>query len=266
MELEISDNNDTTEIKTGECEGTVSPPVFTPVAYTFRFTFSHQDKELKCLEDRNFMNRCKTIHTRLICHIRELDYFYNNKYTSSLEVMNKFGKSCSAHIHIHFYSDKSKESMARTIKRFLQDKYEEETTGNHAMSFKLWTKLRQGDDYFFRYPLKQNLNINKCDGFTKEELIQMHEIAKGEFQTVVEFNQKKIDKMDASDTIFEKVLQILKKSDNPKNARYVAKEFIQYYIENDKPINRTVIDGYVLNALVKLGVLTIDNILDKFNY
>lgn len=236
-----------------------------PIAHDLRFTFSNQDKDLTQLQDKNFINRCKVIHKRLVDKLKEMDYYHRNKYTSGFEVMNKAGEQCKAHIHLRFYSTKQTQSMRRTIKRYLGDTYDEDTTGNQAMMFK--GILVKNKDEFWRYPLKQNLNANVCGGFTKQELEVMHEIAKESYMKVVQVNQTKLDNKDKTDTLFQRVFIKLKKSpDTTKNARDIAKVFIQHYIEEDRPVNQQTINGYVINAMVKLDLMNIDELLNKWGY
>ena len=127
--------------------------------------------------------------------------------------------------------------------------------------------LVKNKDEFWRYPLKQNLNANVCGGFTKQELEVMHEIAKESYMKVVQVNQTKLDNKDKTDTLFQRVFIKLKKSpDTTKNARDIAKVFIQHYIEEDRPVNQQTINGYVINAMVKLDLMNIDELLNKWGY
>ena len=58
--------------------------------------------------------------------------------------------------------------------------------------------------------------------------------------------------------------KIQKSEDTTKNTpAQIAKHFIELYIEEDRPINLTVIRGYVMNASVKLGIITIDDIVNQ---
>jgi hypothetical protein len=234
-----------------------------PILHDLRFTFSDQDKELKCLQDKSFIARSKQIWKKLVQHLKDLGYFYKNTYTSGYETMNKDGEQCSAHIHLRFQSIKNTQSMRREIKRYLAKTYDEDTHGNKAMMFK--GIVERDIDKFWRYPLKQSLKAEMCGGFTNEQLEHMHQVAKDAYQTVVQVNQKKIDKKDNTDTLFQRVLiQIKKNNDTTKIA--IAKTFIETYIKEDRPLNRSVIEGYVLNAMVKLQLTTIDEVLHNWGY
>lgn len=255
--LDTSENR----IEDSEYEGFVSP--LSPIHYHFRFTFSDQDKDLVCLTDKTFIGRCRMIHKSLINKLSQNQYFYFDKFTSGFEVRNKAGENCKAHIHIAFKSTHIKQSMNRTIKRFLTEEWDQEYIGNQCYSFK--EQHVRCEEEFWRYPLKQGLDLQLCRGFSEDKLIQLHEIAKESYAKVCQVHQSKMDKKDKDDTLFLRVLSQIKK-DNDTTKRAIAKKFYEYYINEDKPVNKQVIEGYVLNALVKLNLITIDELLDKHGY
>ena len=249
------------EIGEDEYEGNVSPS--SPLSFDYRFTFSDQDKELKCLSDKQFIGRCKMIHRALINKMSDNGYFYMDKFTSGFETMNKLGESCKAHLHIRFQSTKVKESMNKTIKLLLKDDFSQDYLGNSCYSFKP-IHVRDFEEYW-RYPLKLGLDHNLCRGFTREKLEHMHEVAKDSWHKTCQVNLAKRDKRDKDDTLFQRVLIKCKKN-NDNTKRAIAKTFYQHYLEEDRPINKQVIEGYVLNALIKLNLITIDELLDKHGY
>lgn len=258
MELE-SDIQETVQLQVAELPDRLTEPV----AYHLRFTFSDQDKELNCLEDKQFISRCKAIHRNLIQEFRKLDYIYEDTYTSGFETHNKKGETCPAHFHLIFYSTKNSETMRRKVKRYLADTYDQDVVGNKALSFK--PQIVRNKTELWRYPLKQSLKEELCNGFTSDELKIMHECAKESYLKTVQINQAKADKQDTSDTLFSRVMNKIQKSeDTTKNTpAQIAKHFIELYIEEDRPINLTVIRGYVMNASVKLGIITIDDIVNQ---
>ena len=237
-----------------------------PVAYHLRFTFSDQDKELNCLEDKTFISRCKHIHKNLIQEFRKLDYMYEDRYTSGFETHNKKGETCPAHFHLIFYSIKNSDSMRRKIKRYLAETYEQEVNGNKALSFK--PQIVRSKTELWRYPLKQSLKEDLCNGFSSDELKIMHECAKESYLKTVQINQAKADKSDNTDTLFSRVMSKIQKSElnDTITSRIIAKHFLELYIEEDRPINLPTIKGYVLNASVKLGISTIDDIINSMGY
>lgn len=266
-EDEVKDN-EVIELSADEYEGYVSPSAdsLEPVAYDLRFTFSDQDKELKCLEDQQFIARCKKIFRNLINKLRENGYFYKGKFIGGFETKNRAAETCKAHIHLRFYSDKISESMRRTIKRYLTETYDQNTTGNNALMFK--AKIVRDKMEFMRYPLKQGLNIHYCGGYKTQELELMYETAKDSYLKTVQVNQSKLDKLDKSDTLFSRVLDLIKKdiaqNDTIKSPRYIYKRFLEVYVEENRPVNEATIRGYSINAMIQLNMLTIDQLLDKW--
>lgn len=249
------------KLEESEYEGFSSP--LSPIAYHFRFTFSDQDKNLECLEDPQVIGRFKLIWRALVNKLSDNNYFHLDKFTSGFEVRNKAGENCKAHIHIAFYSTAVKQSMNRTIKRFLTDEFDQEYLGNKCYSFK--EQHVRNPSEFWRYPLKQGLNTQMCRGFPSEQLQQMHEVAADSYAKVCQVHQSRMDKQDNSDTLFERVLNKIKKN-NDITKRSIAKTFYQHYLEENKPINRQVIEGYVFNALLKLELISLDDMLDKHGY
>ena len=233
-----------------------------PIGYTYRFTFSDQDKQLECLKDKAFINRCKMIHRSLLQHISKNGYFYLGKYTSGFEILNKLGEHTTAHIHIHFKSTHIKESMNRTIKRYLVDDWGQQYLGNASYSFK--PKLIRDDDEFWRYPLKQSFDRTLCRGFTMEQLQYYHDVAKESYAKVCQVAQAKEDKRDKDDSIYLRVLAKCKKSQDTTK-RAISRQFLKYYREETKSPNQTVITGYVYLAMLDLSIITEDELLDKWN-
>lgn len=259
MDTDIQELDNSVQLQVAELPDRLTDPV----AYHLRFTFSEQDKELDCLNDKSFINRCKSIHRNLIQELRKLDYMYEDRYTSGFETQNRKGETCPAHFHLIFYSIKNSDSMRRKIKRYLADAYDQEVVGNKAMMFK--PQIVRSKTELWRYPLKQRLDPGVCNGFTEDELRMMHECAKESYLKTVQINQAKADKADNTDTLFSRVMNKIHKSGDTtkKTPAQIAKHFVELYIEEDRPINLTVIRGYVMNACVKLGIHTIDDIVNQ---
>ena len=247
-----------------EYEGSSQPPDLEPIGYHFRFTFSDQDKELKCLEDSSFINRCKLIHRSFVSKLMETGYVYLGKLTSGFEVRNKAGENCKAHMHISFKSKYVKQSMNRTFKRYLEGTWEQEYLGNACYSFK--EQHIRCEDEFWRYPLKQSFNKNLCRGFNDDKLEVFHQVAKESYAKVCQVHQSKLDKKDTPDTLFLKVIHNIKKLPIlPKNAREIARHFVIYYKEHNLPINNVTIKGYVTLAMLHLDIMTVDEYIDTLN-
>lgn len=237
--------------KCSECEEIEYEDTINPAHFDLRFTFSNQDKDLKCLMDKSFLNRCKHIYKTLVHKLRDLNYFYNNKYITCFEVFNKSGESCKAHIHIRFMSVKVSESIRRAVKRLLEKTYDQNTKGNSNLMFK--AVIVRNEEEWWRYPLKQNLS-DLQGGFTKEQLLFMHEVSKASFEKVVQVHQAKMDKKDISDTLFSRLCENLKKSVQTESCLRIATS--QFYAGEDRPINIPVMAGYVRTYQLKQGLIT----------
>lgn len=233
------------------------------VGYHFRFTFTTQSTNLSELQDSQFIHSTKLLHKALISKLHNLGYFHLGKCTSGYEYQNKRHEHCKAHLHIAFFSTNVKTSMLKTIKLFMEEN-DQEMRGNSTYSFKEQPQIRD-IDRFWRYPLKQRLDPTCQRGFTEETIDQWHNVAMGLWNDGCQYWQQKDDKRDKDDTLYLKVLSLLKKThDNSKRA--IAKTFYAYYQKHNKPLNQTVIKGYVLTAQLDLGLITLDDMLSQHGY
>ena len=73
-----------------------------PIAYTFRFTFTDQDKDHEYITDTNKVARWKIIAKNLVEKFTQM--YDIPKITGGLETLNKKGDRTWAHIHLHFQS------------------------------------------------------------------------------------------------------------------------------------------------------------------
>lgn len=231
-----------------------------------RFTFTGQDKELTCLQDKRYINRCKLIYKALIDKIISLDYLYLGTYTAGFETQNRAGEDCYAHIHIRFKSTNLVASMRRQIKRYLEEQWDQDTQGNHAMMFKHKPPER-GDDIFFQYCLKQDPNP-LYGGIPRTNFEILKQASRSSYAVAVQVAQSKLDKKDNADTLFLKVIEKIKRShpDNNISCRQILVSFIQHYQDELKPINRTTIEGYTITAQLHLGLLSPEDLADTWRY
>lgn len=249
----IEDNN-----CSGEYEGVLSPPeqLGYELNYQYidmRFTFSDQDKDLQCLNDKQFMNKARTIYKRYIDYIVGNGYVYRNKYTSGFEVLNKLGENCKCHFHLRFTTKSVVQSIRRRTKEFLA-KYEQNTNGNNAMMFKAIINPRNEEEYW-RYPIKQILNKKFCGGFTDIELEHMHKVAKDSYEKIIQVNQKKMDKKDNLDTLFERLKNNLEKTMLVKKVPLLIAA-TKFYVDEQRPVNKQTIEGYVDNYMLLKEYIT----------
>lgn len=238
---------------------------FKPVAHDVRLTFSRnwlpQDKELKCLEDIEWKRSCKREAKSIIKKATDLSYF--DKWTAGLEEFNRKGDPCKFHLHLRFISSRQTASMRKQFKRWAED-YLHNTRGNVNFMFKA-VVIRDETD-FFGYPLKQNLSLSLCGGFGEEKLNALHEGAKSQYIKVCEAEQAKLDRTDKKETLFKTVLFQIENTQCTKTKKFIAQNFLQFYIENEYPINSTTIRGYVTQACLYFKLITPDELLGEWGY
>ena len=230
-----------------ECEMAHHNPQFIDM----RHTFNNQTEKLESLEDKQFIARAKTIQTRLIYWMLEHRYIYQHKYTSGFETLNKLGVNCRAHFHLRFQTQHMVQTVRKQVKRWLLDKYGEDTTGNLSFMFKSIIVPRCEEEYW-RYPLKISLDKKKCGGFSDQDLERMHQVAHESFQKVVQINQAKMDKRDKTDTLYERLKIKLEKSGVSIRTPLLILSS-KFYVEEQRPVNRQVINGYVDLFMLEKG-------------
>jgi len=234
-----------------------------PIHIDMRFTFSNQDNDLKCLQDKSFISRCKSIHRAIINYMLDGGYIFECKYTSGFETLNKAGENVRAHIHVRFQTTTVTSNLRRRIKEFIERTFDESTKGNPAFMFKTLCVRSYSD--FYQYPLKSCGTNHICNGFSDTELEILQTSAIAYFNKTVQVRQNKMDKADASNTRFEKALENCKKL-NADTIRKCQLILIQLYKEENGSINQTTIIGYANNIALQLGIITPEELLDKWGY
>lgn len=220
-----------------------------PIHYKFRFTFTEQDKTHEYADQ---LPRWKAMSTHLVQKL--LSQYTITKLTGGIETLNKDGDRTWCHIHLHFDAIENKETILRFIKRYLSDTYDQAVVGVKCISLKPEAMLRSLDD-FYNYPLKQTLNKKLCYGFDDNRLEHMHDVAKASYLKVQQVRQAKMDKTDNSDTLFERLKKILDETqDTTKLALLI--HATKFYVDEDKPINRHTIEGYVSTYMLQKGYMT----------
>lgn len=247
-------------LSVGEYEGLLSPPTDTQseelldaVAIDFRFTFSNQDKELKCLADKEFISRCKHIQQQIVNKIVEMEYAHKQQITSGFEVMTKEGESCKAHSHYRFYTTKVVANIRRIIKDWIANTYDEDTRGNAAFMFK--GKVARSRQDWFSYALKQGLRIRCQHGFSTQEINILAGIGKGIQLKSIQVAQNKMDKRDSRDSLFERAYNLIEKK-GLTDLLQIQIFLTEFYVEEGRGLNFQTIQGYSHTARIKLKVIT----------
>ena len=232
------------------------------VYHDCRITFSNQDSSLNCLEDKQFLQNCRSLFIKTLRHALQNEYF--SEYTAGFEKLNRKGDTVKYHVHLRFSSKKETQSMRRRFKQWLSEEGQD-TTGNKNFMFKACV-IRSREE-FFQYPLKQNLLLKICGGFAPDKLQLMHEVAKASYMKVIQCNQNKLDKMDDKDTLFQRTILRIKNKKIPNlTMKDICKEFVSLYVEESRPLNHSVITGYTTTASVVLGIQSIDALVDSWGY
>lgn len=219
-----------------------------PVYYKFRFTFTEQDASH---EYKDNIPRWKAITRHLVSKLTKM--YQIEELTGGCEQLNKRGERTWYHMHIHFTATEQKETISRMIKRYLHDTYDQECSGVKAYSFK--PDYPRDKRLFFQYPLKQGLDPQMCYGFSLSDLEILHLAAKSSYEIVCQVNNAKMDKKDNNDTLFERLKMKLEQSQETKKGQLlcVASNF---YVEEQRPINRQTIQGYVDTYMLEKQIIT----------
>ena len=219
-----------------------------PILYKFRFTFTEQDKEFDY--DKQ-MPRWKAMSINLCKKL--LETYTITHMTGGIETLNKAGDRTWCHLHVHFDAPENRDTIARLIKRYMKDVYDQQVVG--VKYFCLKPDVARHMDDFMRYPLKQSLEPRLCYGYTDEELQTMHGIAQASYLKCQEINQKKIDKYDTQDTLYDRLKIYLDKTNDTIKFRLLISAS-KFYVEEKKPINRNTIEGYVNTYMLQTGLIT----------
>ena len=139
--------------------------------------------------------------------------------------------------------------------------YDQHWAGIKYHSFK--EQVVRDWDKYWRYPIKQEYNPKLCFGHDPEYLEIQHQVARESWNIACEINQSKSDKKDTPDTLFQRALELLKKKDS-KNIQEITKTIIQLYVDEERPLNKSTIQGYAITAAVKLGTLSVDQLADQW--
>jgi len=218
------------------------------ITYKFRFTFTEQDKEYKYDKE---MPRWKQISVNLCNKLRE--QYTISKMTGGIETLNRAGDRTWCHLHVHFDAIEQRDTIARYIKRYLSETYDQQVVG--VKYFMLKPDVARHLDDFMRYPLKQTLNPKLCYGYTEEELQIMHAAAQSSYIKCQEINQQKMDKSDSSDTLFQRLIIYLDKTMVTQKIPLLINA-TKFYVEESKPINRNTIEGYVDTYMLQKQIIT----------
>jgi hypothetical protein len=160
------------------------------------------------------------------------------------EIKGKTGDYVKPHLHLHFTSNQCKDTIVKSVKRYFVDKHDIKLIGNQMYYIKI-VPFIDNLEKFMRYPLKQYTDdkelINSVSrGFNDEDLKKMRTQAYAVWLTGCEVQNAKQDRRDEKDTLWDRLEQKLLKSETKNYMELI----IQFYMEENRPINNTTISGY----------------------
>lgn len=179
------------------------------------------------------------------------------------EVKGKTGDYVKPHLHIHFTSYQCKDTIIKSVKRYFKDNHDIKLIGN-KMYYMKPVPFVDNQEKFMRYPIKQytkkeELKNSVVRGFSEERLEEMRQAAHAVWLTGCEVQNARIDRKDDKDTLWDRLEAKLAKSET-KN---YMEQIIQFYMDENRPINNTTITGYYNLWLLKSNEITVKTYADK---
>lgn len=189
-------------------------------------------------------------------------YCPTGRMTWGLEFLNKLGEYTYPHMHIAFQTTEKKDSVARQLKRWWLSQYAEKLSGNKMYALKIDTNI--DEERYFRYPLKEYDNLDlklhrATPAFSLTELERMRGVANAQWKIGMEVANTKKDKREQSDTLYERMEHSLDKLEEISKV-IVMLAILDFYMNENRPINNNIMVGYGRLYLLKKGFL------DKHQY
>lgn len=219
------------------------------IYYKFRYTFQNLElkDEYSSMEKKQHILNVKGM-------LNDLDPYIVDRCTVGLEYMNSYGAPTHPHMHIHFTSRSKKDTIIKQLRRRAQE-YGETMRTNKVFSLKPETYVVE--EKFFRYPLKQGLNIDWQKGFKEEEYTQMHLMANDCWKIGCEVNNSKKDRKEESTDLYDRLYRhVIKELKNEICDINVLAEIIKFYQIEKRPINMSTAKGYMYTVLLDSGKIT----------
>lgn len=204
--------------------------------------------------DNNHFKTLVSIANRIYDRLINSNFIYS-KAVMGCEVKGKNGDYVKPHFHIHFNSKVKKDTIVKNIKRYYEDQYGETLRGNSQYYLKLESYI-DNENKFYGYPLKQQESANyvKYQGYTLAEIENLRFGANAVYKTGCEVQQARDDKRDDKETLWDRLEKYL--NDNPHCE--VMGKIIEFYMNENKPINNTTIIGYYNLYRLKSNKISIE--------
>lgn len=218
-----------------------------PVYYKYRYTFK---KEEDTIDDQ------KRVMKYFVTFIKQ-NYLLGEKLIAGIEHFTKGMISTKPHIHIHFISRHSSDTIRKGIMRRF------ELIGR-VQCCKAEVLVDEGK--FWRYPLKQQQGDTKrghlAYGFSQEEVIQMRDVAYECWKQAAEISvgkmERKLEKT-SRDRLFAYLDQ-----QQELTERICARLAYEYYVEHEDNFNYNTVNGYIHIYLLKNKIVTYEQFLDTY--
>lgn len=226
---------------------------FIDLRYTFRC-----DKTSDASSNLLFMKEIKKVL---------LPYIIDNTYTGSIENKNKLGEDTKTHIHFRFTTETPIVTIRRQFVRRMINEYNDfRKLSKNIYYIKAIPEV--DEDKFWRYPFKQintkmDLNRYAIYSMSEEEADKHREVAYSTWKLGQEINHAKIANKEPT-TFIERAFHYVQVSGADKYSS-IYKSLIQFYVEQDKPLDANRIKGYTYNYMLKENILTIDEYYDLNN-
>lgn len=218
-----------------------------PVYYKYRYTFD-KDEQDNCDQEQ------KTY--QLVRYIKQ-HYLLGEKIVAGVEKYTKGMLSTKAHVHIHFMSRHSSDTIRKGLARHF------EMIGR-CQACKAEVLVDEGK--FWRYPLKQQKAqtavYKLAYGFTTTELDVMVDIANACWIQSAEVLVGKIEKK-LERSAKERLFVYLDTVDfTSKSKKQYYCESYRYFAENEDTLCIKTVDGYVNIYLLQKKLMTAEELYD----
>lgn len=201
--------------------------------------------------------------------IREVlkPYIIDNTYTGGIENKNKLGEPTKKHIHFRFKSNTPIVTIRRQfVRRIFLDRNDFRKLNKNIYYLKAMPEV--DDNKFIRYPLKQIIDKKGLKdlavySMSEDEADTIREIAYSTWKLGQEVNHAKIANKEPT-TFIERAFHFVEFSGADTYSN-IWKKLVEFYVEQDKPLDVNRIKGYSYNYMIKKNLLTIDEYYEMNN-
>lgn len=193
----------------------------------------------------------KSVYARLIS-----SQFIHSMAVMGCEVKGKNGDYVKPHFHIHFNSKVKKDTIVKNIRRYYEDQYDEKLKGNSSYYLKLESYI-DNEKKFYGYVLKQQENLDNVEslGMSEKYLEEMRIGANAVYKTGCEVQRARDERREEKETLWDRLEEYLKKAEDSEPMAKI----IEFYMEENRPINNTTIIGYYNLWRLKSKKISIDD-------